>query len=316
MFNKITNSKNGFDLVTDNLKLLKQNNNSFVLNMVVSKLNLNEIENTISFLKNNYDIRKICVTRVGKPVNSDYSFNDIMLSFDDFKMMQKTLIFCKDKYNVEIDTACPYTPCSIYTQEAFDYFAYKKACTAGKTSYSIDCNGNVKACPRESKSYGNILNEDFSNIWDNMKLWRNGSIIPEKCKKCAEYSKCLGGCRMDMYPFTHRYDELDCISNMSNVPIKFKNNLKHKNKYNTLDTFKLNKNVIFVKEDNFYRASSNKKYCYITDEFFHFFENMRSFNVNQLVDTFEVDINDIYKIIDILIVNNIIYKSEKGGIKL
>ena len=237
LFNKITNSKNGFDLVTNSLNKLKQNNNSFVLNMVVSKLNLDEIENTICFLKDNYQIKKICVTRVGKPVNSDKSFNDIMLTFEDFKRMQDALMICKDKYNVEIDTACPYTPCSIYTQEAFDYFAYKKACTAGKTSYSIDCNGNVKACPRESKSYGNIFNDNFSNIWDNMKIWRYGSIIPKKCKKCDQYSKCLGGCRMDMYPFTQRYDELDCISNTNNLPIKFELSNNSSNKYDTLDKF-------------------------------------------------------------------------------
>lgn len=283
--------------------------------MVVSKLNINEIDKTICFLKNTYQIKKICVTRVGKPVNSDNSFNEIILTHNDFKKMQDTLLMCKEKYNVEIDTACPYTPCSIYTQEAFDYFAYKKACTAGKTSYSIDCNGNVKACPRESKSYGNIFIDNFTDIWNNMKIWRDGTIIPKKCKNCAEYSRCLGGCRMDMYPFTKRYDELDCISNTDNLPIKFRNNRQIEEKYNKFDSFTLNKDAIFLKEDSFYRVSVNKKYCYITNEFYTFFQNMKIFNINNLVDTFDVNINDIYKIIDILIINNIIYKSEKGGTK-
>lgn len=311
LFNKITNSKNGFKHVTKSLLSLQNENIPFVLNMVISKLNLNEIENTISFLKNTFNIKKICITRVGKPVNSTEDFSKLMLSYDDMKILQLKLLYCIKQYNIEIDTACPYTPCSIYSQEAFNYFAYKKACTAGKTSYSIDCYGNVKACPRESKSYGNILTDRFSEIWNNMRIWRDGSIIPQECKSCSKYSKCLGGCRMDKFPFSKRYDELDCISNINNLPIKYVKKEINKLKYKENDLFEVFNSVQFLKDDNCIRVSNNKKYCYITNEFSEFIRKNKIFSPLMLSDNFKVSISDIYNIIDILVINNIIYKKNK-----
>lgn len=311
LFNKITNSNN-FKKINENLLSLKQNNISFVLNMVVSKLNLNEVEKTVKYLKDTYNIKKVCITRVGKPVNSTDDFSKIMLSYKDMEILQSKILFCVKHFNVEIDTACPYTPCSLYSQEAFEYLAYKKACTAGKTSYSVDCLGNVKACPRESDSYGNILSDNFSYIWQNMKKWRDGSIIPKECKSCSEYSKCLGGCRMDKFAFSNSYNELDCISNLNNLPIKYekKESLKHNYKEN--DLFEIIDSVQYLKDDNCIRVSNNKKYCYITNDFYKYIKQHTIFSPLMISKEFDINIYDVYKIIDILIINNIIiYKKIK-----
>lgn len=314
LFNKITNS-NSFEKINKNLLLLKKNNISFVLNIVVSKLNLNEIEKTVKYLKDNYNVKKVCVTRVGKPVNSTDDFSKIMLSYDDMKILQSKILFCVKHFNIEIDTACPYTPCSLYSQEAFEYLAYKKVCTAGKTSYSVDCFGNVKACPRESNSYGNIFNEDFLNVWKSMKKWRDDSIIPKECKSCSEYSKCLGGCRMDRFSFSNLYDELDCISNLNNLPIKYEKKENFKKDYKESDLFEVVKSVQYLEDCDCIRVSNNKKYCYITNDFYQYIMQHTVFSPLMISKKFDINMCDVYKIIDILIINNIIaykYKDKKG----
>ena len=307
--NFITNRNNSYENIIKGMNLIYNYNLYFTPNIVVSKLNIRQIESSIEFLIKEYHLKKICITRVGKPINSSIDFNKMMLDYKDIEYLQNIILKIVKAYSIEIDTACPYTPCSLYTSESFNYFAYKKICTAGKTSYSIDFLGNVKACPRESINYGNINTDNFHLIWENMKNWRNGSFTPVECKNCKEFTKCLGGCRMDSYPFTQVYTDLDCISNPANLPVRYYKLKKTSRHYHKNTVFYVYNSINFVKEDNFYRISNNSKYCYVTEEFAIYLMKHSKFSLQGITNQFTINDNAIYDIIDVLILNNIIYRN-------
>jgi len=275
--------------------------------MVVSKANINFIDETVAFLVNRYNIKKISLTRVGKPVNSTEWFNQFLLTYEDISKLLQSSVDVVKKYGIEIQTSCPYTPCSIQDEEAYELFGEKGICTAGKTSYAIDTDGNVKACPRDGNLYGNILREDFKDIWQKMSMWRDGSLIPEQCKSCNKISSCMGGCRVGAFPQTGRLDMPDVISKKENVPVKFnRKNQAEPMEENTI--FTVAKNMIALRDGKIVQLSVGRRYTFATEELYQFINNHSKFSLKELIEYFSVNILQASNVVKVLMNNDIIIK--------
>lgn len=306
----ITDKANSLSNVVKKLDMAYEKGIPFMTNIVVSTINLDYVSETVQFLKDRYNIKKVSITRVGKPINSDETFNSCLLNHDQIKRLQEISVNINKEYSIKVETSCPYTPCSIYTKEAFDLFGYTKICTAGKTSYAIDTDGNVKACPRDSHLYGNILEEDFDKIWESLHEWRDDSYIPEECKTCKVFSKCLGGCRVDSFPFTGKMNTLDLISNTNNLPVHFEKTVSNATTvYSADDTFIISDKVHYTMDTNSIRASVERNYIFLTKAMYDFISNKTAFKLKDISDTFCVDISTANNVVKALVFNNIIYKS-------
>lgn len=305
----ITNTSGSKERIVEKLDMAYRIGVKFTNNIVVSKKNLGYIEESARFLKKRYEVKTVSITRVGKPINSDDSFDSYMLDKADLKKLQDISVSLT-KEGIKVGTSCPYTPCSLYTKEAFELFAYEKLCTAGKTSYSIDTDGNIKACPRDSRLYGNVLTDNFSEIWERMHEWRDGTFIPEECKKCKVLFKCLGGCRTDAIPFTGKSNCLDLISNMDNIPIKFeRESVLSSRKNNESDAFVVSKDLSVVKDGENYRITHARNYVFATQKLYKFLASHESFSFVDLKNFFESDDYEITnKAINKLVYNGIINK--------
>lgn len=266
----ITNRKGSFSRITSSLDLAYSFGIDFFCNVVVSTKNIDFVEETVDYLVKKYNLDYISLTRVAKPINSDKSFDSCLLNRDNInRLLDISVKKTREYKGLTIGTACPYTPCSINSQEAFDLFGYQKLCTAGKTSFAIDIDGNFKACPRDSRHYGNILQEDFTTIYENMDDWRNGNFVPDQCKGCKEFLHCLGGCRVDSIPFTGESNMLDSISNPNNLPLKF-HPRKPKINYDG-KTFVFDKDdVICIKHEDSIRLSHGRHFLFVTAKFYNF----------------------------------------------
>lgn len=269
----ITNRKGSFNRIVKSLDMAAKHNLNFATNMVVSSKNIDYVEMTIEFLKKRYNAHYISLTRVAKPINSDDSFNEWLLHRKDINRLLDISVESTKKYDkLIIGTACPYTPCSINSQEAFNLFGYQRICTAGKTNFAIDTNGNYKACPRDSRLYGNILTDSFDTVYERMHEWRDGSFIPEECKNCKELLRCLGGCRVDAIPFSGKSNTMDSISNLDNLPIKYTAKPK-KHDYHGI-TFKYNsEKVQCLANNDSVRLSRDREFVIITPKLFDFLKN-------------------------------------------
>lgn len=303
----ITNVKGSLKRVIEKLDLLKRKQVGFLCNMVISKANIDIIDETVAFLIKRYDIKKFSLTRVGKPVNSTEWFNQFLLTDEDITRLLHSSVEVVKKYGIEVQTSCPYTPCSIQDEEAYELFGERGICTAGKTSYAIDTDGNVKACPRDGNLYGNIIKENFEDIWQRMSMWRNGSLIPEQCKSCNKISSCMGGCRVGAFPQTGRLDMPDIIFKKENVPVKF--NRKTQIEVMIENTnFVVARNMIVLYDGDTVRLSVGRRYTFVTKELYQFIKEHSEFSIKDFIDYFSVNILQASNVVKVLMNNDIIIK--------
>ena len=303
----ITNRKGSFGRIVKSLDLVDKYGLDFATNMVVSTKNIDYVEMTIDFLKKRYDTHYISLTRVAKPINSDKSFDEWLLDHEGINRLLDISVKATKNYDrLTIGTACPYTPCSINSQEAFDLFGYQRICTAGKTSFGIDTDGNMKACPRDSRLYGNILTDSFEEIYERMHEWRDGSFIPDDCKNCKELLRCLGGCRVDAIPFTGESNAMDSISNLDNLPLKYVAKKKEHNYDGKEFVFNCDE-IQYVANDDSVRLSRGRRFVIITVKLFDFLRDHNSgFTNEELARYFEQDVSVVNDVIGRLLSEGII----------
>jgi radical SAM protein with 4Fe4S-binding SPASM domain len=68
-------------------------------------------------------------------------------------------------------------------------------CLAGIAFFTLDPWGRVRPCNHVSALCGNLLEQTVEEVWHspNMELWRNR--YPHRCRECAAFATCRGGCR-------------------------------------------------------------------------------------------------------------------------
>lgn len=309
----ITNRKDSLKHILKSLDALKENNLVFNLNIVASKINLKQIFDSASFVIQRYNLKRIYITRVGKPINSDASFDKYLLTTEDIKELQNICVGINRQFGVEIDTGCPFPACGYYSQEAYDIFANKKVCTAGKSSYAIDSYGNIKACPRDSKIYGNIFEDELVSVFEKMEEWRDYSLLPEECKECKKKIVCQGGCRVDMVPFTGKMNSMDSCSNKANLATEYVKKVKPHGFYEPEDVFEFNSDCQLVEEEFGIRVDTKRTYTFLVKTFVDWLQSVNTFTFEQLADFVAADNpKEVYYIMDKLLSNNVVIKKQKG----
>jgi radical SAM protein with 4Fe4S-binding SPASM domain len=75
-----------------------------------------------------------------------------------------------------------------------------KSCSAAMINMCVGPNGDVYPCQSYFKSLGNILRDDWKNIWNHPLALRirNRGYIEPKCKECPQLLICGGGCPLEL----------------------------------------------------------------------------------------------------------------------
>jgi len=74
-----------------------------------------------------------------------------------------------------------------------------KACSAALLNMCVGPNGDVYPCQSYFKPVGNILRDDWKDIWNNplcVEL-RQRKYAPEECKECPDLQVCGAGCPLE-----------------------------------------------------------------------------------------------------------------------
>ncbi len=290
-FDQIVNRKGAFDSVRKSLHLLREKEVHFSCNMVVSKVNLNSIYETAKFVKEEFGLKRLSVTRVSMPVNARDHFDEYMLSREDMENYMEMCVKAEKELDMHISASSPFTPCSLSTQEQYDMFANKHMCTAGKLSYVVSVNGGVRACVRDSKEYGNLLVNDFEEIWKGMREWRDDSLLPVECEKCSHLPKCQGGCRTDGLPLHNCRDRLDNYSDPTKASVQYVNRGQYLPRWDFMTKFVVAKDLKVVKETDGFRVTSGNLFEFCTDKLWEYLKDKERFSVCDFCEDFNIDIN-------------------------
>ncbi|MCB0293384.1 MAG: SPASM domain-containing protein, partial [Calditrichaeota bacterium] len=84
-----------------------------------------------------------------------------------------------------------------------------KGCSACDGLLSVGANGDVIPCASYDESVGNLLREDFGDIWQSQRArqFRTKFWAHSKCQNCDQLPICHGGC--PLYWRQMGYGELD-----------------------------------------------------------------------------------------------------------
>lgn len=241
---KIITNSNGFFKTVDGIELAVKNGFSVSVNMVVNKLNVNHVFETAKFVADR-GVKSFSATKATPPVGVDMEkFREIDLSRDEFEKTFYSLIRIQKELKMNINVLECYPLCSFPDDYRLSKLTSHQ-CLAGVTNCTIGTGGEIRPCTHSHLTYGNIFSEKLSIIWERMKDWRDGKMIPAKCKECSLLKSCSGGCRMEAYVRTGNLSGLDHWANIQNTD--FKELLKQKRVagLNAQDKLQVNKNVKF-----------------------------------------------------------------------
>ena len=162
------------------------------INMIISKFNLKDIYETAKLVQS-LGVNKFHTTRLVPPEYTPIS-SEFDLTEQDFRYILDELLRINKTFGIEVGTLVPYPYCFLNDRKYSKIYTH--GCPAGTKMMVINADGDTHACTHEKKSYGNVFNLGLAKCWENMSEWRDGSILPNECKKCPLLDYCQGGCRM------------------------------------------------------------------------------------------------------------------------
>ncbi len=188
-YNRITRTERYRNAI-NGIEILLKSGIPTGINMVVTKLNREEVYETGKFLYE-LGIKSFCATPASPcyfmPKEIELKREEVVKTLDD-------LLRLKDEFGMRVDVVEPLPRCIVEKNDRYEIFL-RRDCAAGKLTASISSKGDVSPCTHVQKSYGNLLKENLSQIWKRMSNWRNGTYVPEHCMPCKELEICSLGCR-------------------------------------------------------------------------------------------------------------------------
>ena len=283
---KVTKVKDSFYKIDKALKLCIKYGIPVTTNMVVTKLNVSDIDITAKYI---YDLglKYFCCTKAAFPANADKSLEKEILSYSEFSLILNKLLYLKEEYGFDIDSAWAYSLCGL-CNEQIQTFGFKRRCGAGRINFAITCDGNIKACNVDIEVFGNIFEDsDISNAIEKMTAWQTNEYLPEDCKNCKSLYLCGGGCRLEAKNTFGDIRHLDSTANIENIdrdvlPPKMQEIDKNQK-------YRLNNNVVFTNEISCVRMSRRVFYEFITYNCKEFFEKTESFSLEDFCNALNLD---------------------------
>jgi radical SAM protein with 4Fe4S-binding SPASM domain len=94
-----------------------------------------------------------------------------------------------------------------------------KGCAACDGLLSVDSSGDVLPCSSFADPVGNILEQDFREIWDSPRArsYRHKELAHPVCQKCDNLNACHGACPLYWRHFG--YGELEARQNCKSEPV-------------------------------------------------------------------------------------------------
>jgi radical SAM protein with 4Fe4S-binding SPASM domain len=259
----LTSIPGSYDKILEGIKITVAAGIRVSVNMIISKSNIRDIYETAR-LAAELGAVKFNATRTVPPVGEGSSFrNEFEINKEDAKYILEELKKIKRDINIGYGALIPFPHCFLGNLEDCPGLLMR-GCPAGSKMMSINVDGSTHACVHEEESYGNIFEIGMEKVWENMKKWRTGELIPASCRECSLFDECNGGCRMIGLSY---YGSLDKPDNLKIV----KDNIENSKYKEMLDKMKIDKikksdNIRVRKEKNFYAINSFGSETQVVDE--------------------------------------------------
>lgn len=298
---RVCSAKNVVEKLSKVWPILKKYGIHTNVNVVINKINISTLYQTLQAIKNLGFVARVGMAQ--RPINASKEYLQYELDKSDFQYIVHECIRAKKELNLEIDFSVCMPDCAFSNPEELIELE-KGDCFAGTIAYAICTNGDIKACQCDTRVYGNILKDDFKDIYYNMAEWRNGSFLPEECKECSRLSTCHGGCRVEAYANKNDYKALPTFADTNNIHEVEEIKLID---YSYAQKIVVSPQAIFLKDLECYRVSVGIVATHLTNEFAEWLQQNKNFSFASLKEVTELDDDNLNAVIDMLCKNGIVF---------
>lgn len=176
----VTNNLGSLESCLSGIKNATEEGIGVSANMVVNPERVQDVYETGKRLAE-YGIKGFCATRVVPNENVD------TLNPEETLLMLDQLLQFKEDYLINVSSLNP-IPCCFSSDEKYSVFM-DRGCSAGFIGANITQFGEMRACQHQEQTWGNIVDEGLSAVWENVPILKEN--ISDLCKSCGD---CSGGC--------------------------------------------------------------------------------------------------------------------------
>jgi radical SAM protein with 4Fe4S-binding SPASM domain len=178
------------------LRLVIESGISHTVNMVVSTWNVHDVRRTARRMAE-LGVRQFAATPAS--INARSPRYDLSLSRVQLQETLNDLVWIYEELGMAVDVMEALPKCVI-PHRALELrlpFVYR-SCQAGRRNGTISPLGDVRPCGHNPMVYGNVLRDEWDDIWTRMRTWREATGNHyESCLGCDWFNSCGGGCRID-----------------------------------------------------------------------------------------------------------------------
>ena len=292
--------------VTERLRhifgILKRHNIQTTINIVLTKLNLPTLRMTLEAVKEWRFTARVGIAQ--RPINASDEYLRYELDRQDFRHIVSECTKAKRELGIDIDFSVCVPDCAFDSEEEFNAID-KGECYAGSIAYSIGTDGSVKACQCDIKTYGNILRDDFAEIYSRMSEWRDGGTIPVECSGCSREFTCRGGCRIEAYARGGDIKTMPAFADRKRVPSASIKTVELQ-AFDEDTAFTVSPDAKFLKDMECYRVSSGIAAVHLTNEFAEWLRDTHTFTFQELLSATGAEREELALILNMLAKNQII----------
>lgn len=194
-----------FEKVVSNIKKVKEKFNTSI-STVLCKYNYNKIFDIIK-IADNLNVDSYRIMKFIEDGRGEENKEVLQISPEEFEKFVNELKGKRKQFKIPVRI----------DENMMDNYKIKKipwlkeglyGCSAGRSTISIDVNGNVYPCSflnYEELICGNIKENSLLQIWKESNIlndFRNINELYGKCKNCEYKFNCQGGCRASAYAKT------------------------------------------------------------------------------------------------------------------
>ena len=298
----VCNSSGVARTLREKFAILKRYGISTTVNIVLTKLNLPTLRMTLEAAREWGFTARVGIAQ--RPINASDEYLRYELDREDFRRIVRECMRAKLEAGIDVDLSVCVPDCAFDSEEEYNAVG-KGECYAGTIAYSIGHDGSVKACQCDIKTYGNILRDDFGEIYSRMSEWRNGGIIPSECESCSRADICRGGCRVEAFARGGDRRTLPEFANLDNLPVNY-TRPEEVMQFTDSTAFTVPDRVIFLKDAECFRVSAGISAVHITNDFAEWLKGNPCFTFAELLGVTGADREELALILNMLAKNGII----------
>ena len=191
---EMTEVKGSWQKSTETVKQLLSIDAYVVAVIVITKINYEQIAQTLEFIKS-LGVNRIMLNRFNIGGQGIKEANNLQLTKEELNEAFQEASEIAKKLKLSLSSnVC--TPLCVIKPKNFPNIRFSTCSVdVSKRPLTVDIVGDLRFCNHSPVVLGNIFDQSLESMFESEEAQLWGSTVPEQCADCEIYTDCMAGCR-------------------------------------------------------------------------------------------------------------------------